>query len=64
MSRIFDTDTVIIFGKYKGKTILEIWDEDPNYIEWMVDSFHDDEFSTRLMDLIEEDEVQIHFKKG
>lgn len=32
-----NVDIVITFGKYNGKTIREIYDEDPKYIDWLAD---------------------------
>lgn len=32
-------ETVVTFGKYKGLTIEEIYDGDPNYIEWLADRY-------------------------
>ena len=29
-------DDVISFGKYKGKTFKEVFDDDPNYIDWFL----------------------------
>lgn len=40
MNEIFPVhkiDEVISFGKYKGKTIAEIYKEDPKYIYWLTD---------------------------
>lgn len=40
MSEIFPirhTDYVIEFGKYKGKTIKEIYSQDPKYIFWLME---------------------------
>lgn len=35
---IHKVDEVMVFGKYKGKTILEIYKEDPKYIFWLAES--------------------------
>lgn len=34
---VYSLDDVIDFGKYKNKTIREIIDDDPDYIEWALD---------------------------
>lgn len=31
-------DTVLTFGKHKGKTIKEVFEEDNGYIEWMLNT--------------------------
>lgn len=33
-------DYIINFGKYKGKTIQEIYQQDPKYIYWLLDKDH------------------------
>lgn len=30
---------VIPFGKYEGKTLGEIYDENPGYLNWMLETF-------------------------
>lgn len=35
MRIVYDKNTVIHFGKHKGKTILEIGGSDPGYLKWM-----------------------------
>lgn len=40
MNEIFPirhTDYVIEFGKYKGKTIKEVYSQDPKYIFWLIE---------------------------
>lgn len=29
------TESTINFGRHKGKTVMDIWREDPNYICWL-----------------------------
>lgn len=41
-------DWVLPFGKHKGKTLLNTWKEDPEYINWCVNNF-DDRGPRRLM---------------
>lgn len=43
MNEIFpnrNPDYVIQFGKYKGKTIKEIYSQDPKYIFWLMEKDH------------------------
>ena len=39
-SPIRHTDYVIEFGKYKGKTIKEIYSQDPKYLFWLMEKDH------------------------
>jgi len=32
--QVFEIETTLDFGKYKGKTVKEIFVSDPGYIEW------------------------------
>ena len=36
---IYDTDTVMEFGKYQGETVEDINESDSGYIEWLIDTF-------------------------
>lgn len=29
-------DFILPLGKYKGKTLKEVWDENPKYIHWII----------------------------
>ena len=32
-------DTCLEFGKYQGETVEDIIEDDPEYIEWLIDTF-------------------------
>jgi len=32
------SDGVFAFGKYKGRYVVDIADEDPGYLEWFIDN--------------------------
>lgn len=40
---------VLTFGKYKGKKLKELYEEEPNYIEWMISNSNDE----RMLKLIQ-----------
>ena len=44
-------DDKMTFGKYKGKEIGEIIDDDPSYLEWAVQNTHL-ELDTQASDLL------------
>jgi uncharacterized protein (DUF3820 family) len=35
---MLEYDDVLPFGKYKGKIVSEIIEQDPDYLRWVVDS--------------------------
>ena len=35
--KFYETDTVVEFGRYKGKTIMDIALEDKKYLEWFIE---------------------------
>ena len=39
----------LTFGKYKGKKLKELYEEEPNYIEWMINNTNDE----RMLKLIQ-----------
>lgn len=46
---IDDSNTVMSFGKYKGKAIFELLAEDPEYLEWAHENTERFKLSPRLM---------------
>lgn len=46
---IDDSNTVMSFGKYKGKAIFELMAEDPEYLEWAHENTDRFKLSPRLM---------------
>lgn len=52
----FDTvttfDSVLQFGKYKGRTVIDIYEEDPEYLRWVMDE-------TDMLSMSDEDEDKI-----
>lgn len=36
-------DSCLEFGKYQGETVRDILEDDPEYIEWLIDTFDVDE---------------------
>ena len=42
------------FGKYKGKTIEEVSDENPDYLEWIVDNFDDGFIKDKIVEFLDE----------
>jgi uncharacterized protein (DUF3820 family) len=36
-------DTCLEFGKYQGEVVQDILDDDPDYIQWLIDNFDVDE---------------------
>ena len=51
-SREFDCETVIKFGKHKGKTCQQIYNEDSGYLDWMVSKFTGDTFTKRFNEML------------
>ena len=41
----YKMNTVLNFGKYKGKSIKEVMKIDGTYVDWMVHKFIDDTFA-------------------
>ena len=37
-SKMFDLDDVITFGKCKGSTLSDVIEEQPEYIEWVLEN--------------------------
>jgi uncharacterized protein (DUF3820 family) len=56
--------TVLNFGKYKGKTLLQILDENPSYIVWLADNniinIPNDLLTTALSDIMPPDFEDLH----
>ncbi len=47
-SSVKHSDFVINFGKYKGKTLREIWEIDKGYVEWMASKITDERIQEEL----------------
>lgn len=35
---MYDLDDELSFGKYKGKTVEEVLEEDPHYLKWAMEN--------------------------
>jgi len=38
-----------LFGKYYGKTVSEIWQDDPHYLLWVIDNVDAVEFTPEVL---------------
>jgi hypothetical protein len=47
--KIYRADTPIEFGRYKGKTIMEVANIDIGYLEWFIDEIDNTLFDTNLL---------------
>ena len=47
--KIYRADTPIEFGRYKGKTIMEVANIDIGYLEWFIDEIDNTLFDTDLL---------------
>lgn len=45
-------DDTITFGKYKGLTYRDVYDKDPNYINWALENIHTIEFDLKSFENI------------
>lgn len=57
----------VSFGKHKGLTLGEIWDEDPTYVEWIAKNARDEEMQEMALMVIKgkrEEEGSKRKKKG
>lgn len=52
-SPITDIDTVLTFGKYKGESIADIIECDPQYLVWLHNNSEFFELSSSILDEIE-----------
>ena len=41
-------NNILTFGKYRGKTILQVIDENPSYIAWCIENVKDFTIDSRL----------------
>jgi uncharacterized protein (DUF3820 family) len=53
---------VITFGKYKGKTLKEIYDENESYLDWLLDNEKTDETIKQAIEMIINDEEETDTK--
>lgn len=56
----YDCETVMLFGKHKGKTCKQIYEEGEEgagYLNWMVVKFTNDTFTDRFHSMIRGEEV-------
>lgn len=52
--RVFDTNTILNFGKHKGFSIQDIASMDYQYLIWMYENFEDTEWTNGSLQLITE----------
>ncbi len=50
-------ETVLTFGKYKGKCVDELLEKDPSYLEWMVKNIEGAFLSPDVNTILEIDKV-------
>ncbi len=48
--KIYEIDTLVEFGRYKGKTIIEIAKEDKKYLEWFLEKIDNIALDRELFD--------------
>lgn len=48
-------NTKFDFGKHKGKTVEEVCDDDPSYVEWCIDNVDDFELDNEAYDYYEDE---------
>jgi hypothetical protein len=49
---IYDLDTILGFGKYKGYTVEQILEQDPSYLFWLLENVERFEVDHALHDAI------------
>ena len=58
---IRDRDTVLAFGKYKGESIADVMEENPQYLVWL---HNNSEYFELHADLLEECEEGADIERG
>jgi len=48
----YDLDSILDFGKYKGRTVEDVLDEDPRYLLWALESVERFETDAAVADAI------------
>lgn len=54
---IIDINAKVTFGKYKGKTWLEIYNENPKYFDWLIDNAKTEEGKKTYRKILDEIEA-------
>lgn len=54
---IIDINAKVTFGKYKGKTWLEIYNENPKYFDWLIDNAKTEEGKKTYRKILDEIET-------
>ena len=54
---IIDMNAKVTFGKYKGKTWIEIYNENPKYFDWLIDNAKTEEGKKTYRKLLDEIEA-------
>lgn len=49
----YDLDTPLGFGKYKGRTVEDVLDEDPHYLLWALENVEQFDADKAVQDAIE-----------
>lgn len=49
---LYDLDDVMDFGKYKGKSVEDVLEEDPSYLLWLLENSERFEVDDALQDAI------------
>lgn len=52
MPRSYDLDSALDFGKYKGRTVEDVLDEDPAYLLWALENVERFETDKAVQDAI------------
>lgn len=49
---LHDRDSVISFGKYKGQTVQEVMNDDPDYLIWAYENIVEFDLDAQVLDEI------------
>ena len=55
-----DEDTILTFGKYRGRTVADIIEEDPAYLVWAHENVYWWHLEDTLYDTLKEADKQAH----
>lgn len=62
--KIYAEDDFLDFGKYKGMTIKEVIDDDPEYLVWCLDNVNFFDVSENVLQLIENAQIENDFREA